>query len=69
MPHKTDVSLAASTHVAHTESTTQEDVVLAKDLRIPTLLLDTQNVSHTMAAALASSLLGHTLFLKSQIPL
>ncbi|KAI0771705.1 hypothetical protein BD413DRAFT_671307 [Trametes elegans] len=37
-------------------------------LRVPTVLLDAPSVSHTMAAALSLSLLGHTLFLKNQVP-
>ncbi|KAH9916820.1 uncharacterized protein B0H18DRAFT_1037342 [Fomitopsis serialis] len=38
-------------------------------LKIPYVLLDASVVTHTMAARLAMSLLGHILFLKSQIPL
>ena len=38
-------------------------------LTIPTVVLDTPTVSHTMAAALSLSLLGHTLYLKNQVPL
>ncbi|CCM04750.1 uncharacterized protein FIBRA_06940 [Fibroporia radiculosa] len=37
-------------------------------LKIPSVILSTPAISHTMAAALALSLLGHVLFLKSQIP-
>ena len=38
-------------------------------LKVPTVILETPSVSHTMAAALSLSLLNHTLFLKSQVPL
>ena len=38
-------------------------------LKVPTVILETPSISHTMAAALSLSLLGHTLFLKSQVPL
>ncbi|KAI0666134.1 hypothetical protein C8Q78DRAFT_475156 [Trametes maxima] len=37
-------------------------------LNVPTVVLDAPSVSHTMAASLSLSLLGHTLFLKSQVP-
>ncbi|TFK88354.1 hypothetical protein K466DRAFT_575407 [Polyporus arcularius HHB13444] len=40
---------------------------LAK-LKVPTVVLETPSVSHTMAAALSLSLLNHTLFLKNQVP-
>ncbi len=38
-------------------------------LKVPTVVLETPSVSHTMAAALSLSLLNHTLFLKNQVPL
>lgn len=62
---------AASTSVvARTESSvTQEEVIRRRDMQIPTVILDAQSVTHPMAAALATSLLGHVLFLKNQIPL
>ncbi|KAI0751797.1 hypothetical protein C8Q80DRAFT_1159371 [Daedaleopsis nitida] len=37
-------------------------------LKVPTVILETPSISHTMAATLSLSLLSHTLFLKSQIP-
>ncbi|KAI1792551.1 hypothetical protein LXA43DRAFT_887385 [Ganoderma leucocontextum] len=37
-------------------------------LKVPTVILETPSISHAMAAALSLSLLGHTLFLKSQVP-
>ncbi|KAI0730005.1 hypothetical protein C8Q72DRAFT_274145 [Fomitopsis betulina] len=40
----------------------------ASHLRVPHVVLDTPAVTHTMAATLAMSLLGHVLFLKSQVP-
>ncbi|KAH9936853.1 uncharacterized protein BXZ73DRAFT_45066 [Epithele typhae] len=39
-----------------------------RDLKVPTVVLDTPTVPPTMAAALSLSLLGHTLFLKNQVP-
>ncbi|KAI0915555.1 hypothetical protein AcV5_003741 [Taiwanofungus camphoratus] len=37
-------------------------------LKIPAVVLDTPTISHSMAATVALSLLGHILFLKSQVP-
>ncbi|KAH9853294.1 hypothetical protein C2E23DRAFT_822570 [Lenzites betulinus] len=37
-------------------------------IAVPTVVLDAPSVTHTMAARLSLSLLGHTLFLKSQVP-
>ncbi|KAI9059044.1 hypothetical protein FKP32DRAFT_1635003 [Trametes sanguinea] len=45
----------------------EEDKFL-QELNVPTVVLDTPSISHTMAAGLSLSLLGHTLFLKSQVP-
>ena len=36
---------------------------------VPTVVLDTDVVSHNMAARLCISFLGHLLFLKNQVPL
>ncbi|TFK63423.1 hypothetical protein BDN72DRAFT_847629 [Pluteus cervinus] len=41
----------------------------ARSKTIPTVRLDVENVSDVVAARLATALLGHVLFLKSQIPL
>lgn len=38
-------------------------------LSVPTVVLDAPLVTHNMAATLSLALLGHTLFLKSQVPL
>lgn len=38
-------------------------------LKVPTVILESPSISHTMAAGLSLSLLGHTLFLKNQVPL
>ncbi|KAH9887725.1 hypothetical protein C8Q73DRAFT_668726 [Cubamyces lactineus] len=46
----------------------KSDTAFLDRLSVPTVVLDTQTISHTMAAALSLSLLGHTLFLKSQVP-
>ncbi|KAJ3551299.1 hypothetical protein NM688_g4787 [Phlebia brevispora] len=40
----------------------------AAALTIPTVALDSDSIAFDMAACLASSLLGHVLFLKGQIP-
>ncbi|KAL7281911.1 hypothetical protein ACG7TL_003377 [Trametes sanguinea] len=45
----------------------EEDKFL-QELNVPTVVLDTPSISHTMAAGLSLSLLSHTLFLKSQVP-
>ncbi|TBU48809.1 hypothetical protein BD309DRAFT_883840 [Dichomitus squalens] len=44
------------------------DTLFLETLKVPTVILETPSISHTMAAALSLSLLGHTLFLKSQVP-
>ncbi|KAI0637547.1 hypothetical protein C8Q77DRAFT_1214626 [Trametes polyzona] len=45
-----------------------EGTAFLQGLRVPTVILDTASVTHTMAASLSLALLGHTLFLKSQVP-
>lgn len=54
-------SLASSAH----DSRHEEHMSLS----IPTVRLDTQNISSAMASRLATSVLCHVLFLKGQIPL
>ena len=51
------------------EAKTQSGTDFLDRLSVPTVVLDTPAISHTMAAALSLSLLGHTLFLKNQVPL
>lgn len=50
--------------MAHPESPPENTVS-----RIPRVILDVESITNTLAAQLATSLLGHVLFLKSQIPL
>ncbi|KAJ8474947.1 hypothetical protein ONZ51_g6895 [Trametes cubensis] len=50
------------------EAKTQSGTDFLDRLSVPTVVLDTPAISHTMAAALSLSLLGHTLFLKNQVP-
>ncbi|KAI0820724.1 hypothetical protein BC628DRAFT_1396068 [Trametes gibbosa] len=45
-----------------------EETGLLDHITVPTVILDAPSVTHTMAARLSLSLLGHTLFLKSQVP-
>ncbi|KAI0717579.1 hypothetical protein C8T65DRAFT_112460 [Cerioporus squamosus] len=55
----------------HNENAAQQpqgQTEFLEKLKVPTVVLDTPCVSHTMAAALSLSLLGHTLFLKNQVP-
>lgn len=47
----------------------EDGVAFLDSLSVPTVILDAPVVTHTMAATLSLSLLGHTLFLKSQVPL
>ncbi|KAH9950058.1 hypothetical protein B0H21DRAFT_785725 [Amylocystis lapponica] len=62
----------ATTQATVPDSTTRSAVKSAErslsHLTIPTVQLDTERITHTMAATLALSLLGHVLFLKSQVP-
>lgn len=51
------------------ETNTPPDIQYPAYDKLPYITLDTDVVSDTMAARLAMSLLGHTLFLKSQVPL
>ncbi len=43
--------------------------VRKRALKIPSLKLDIPTIQDDMAASLAVALLGHVLFLKSQVPL
>ena len=62
--------LADKTNGGDKENTCQEPTTrLQKRLRIPSVYLDTESISCAMAARLASSLIGHVLFQKGQIPL
>ena len=64
------VAQTGTSPAARVDTTSKEQqVVRAVNLKIPTVTLDAQVVTHPMAAALSTSLLGHVLFLKSQIPL
>ena len=56
-------------HAEEEENAEEEEKGFIQKLNVPTVVLDTPAVSHTMAAALALALLGHTLFLKNQVPL
>ena len=51
------------------ENTKEKTVEKKQDFTVPHIQLDTDQISNPMAARLASSLLGHVLFLKGQIPL
>ncbi|KAI0368442.1 hypothetical protein BV20DRAFT_969260 [Pilatotrama ljubarskyi] len=62
-------SLPPKTEDRPTGEHEQEGSAFMDRLNVPTVVLDTPSVSHTMAAALSLALLGHTLFLKSQVPL
>ncbi|KAI0352503.1 hypothetical protein OH77DRAFT_792601 [Trametes cingulata] len=61
-------SVPAKTQDYSTHGEEKEGTAFMDRLNVPTVVLDTPSVSHTMAAALSLSLLGHTLFLKSQVP-
>jgi hypothetical protein len=43
--------------------------VIKRALKVPFVKLDTPTIQEDMAASLAAALLGHVLFLKSQVPL
>ncbi|KAI8984858.1 hypothetical protein BD414DRAFT_489454 [Trametes punicea] len=62
----------ASTTTRATQSkgydTREGESAFLTSLKVPTVVLDASSISHSMAAALSLSLLGHTLFLKSQVP-
>ena len=67
-PLKT-LDISSQSHKKDAQLTYNERSGFLERLKIPTVVLETQTISHTMAAALSLSLLGHTLFLKSQVPL
>ncbi|KAI0052676.1 hypothetical protein FA95DRAFT_1586566 [Auriscalpium vulgare] len=51
-----------------TAPTSPEQGERNQNLTVPSVILDTPTISEEMAASLAISLLGHVLFLKSQVP-
>ncbi|KAK7691094.1 hypothetical protein QCA50_006197 [Cerrena zonata] len=51
-----------------THDNNRQETVVPRKFKIPAMILDTESISTAMAARLASSLIGHVLFLKSQIP-
>ena len=57
------------TNDAQEDAPTSDERPFLARLSVPTVVLDTQTISHTMAAALSLTLLGHMLYLKSQVPL
>lgn len=62
-------SFTQKTQVCDELEESEDGVAFLDHLSVPTVILDAPVVTHTMAATLSLSLLGHTLFLKSQVPL
>ncbi|EIW62228.1 uncharacterized protein TRAVEDRAFT_45061 [Trametes versicolor FP-101664 SS1] len=61
-------SFSQKTQVCDELQDNEDGVAFLDHLSVPTVILDAPVVTHTMAATLSLSLLGHTLFLKSQVP-
>ncbi|OJT10582.1 hypothetical protein TRAPUB_12881 [Trametes pubescens] len=61
-------SLSQKMQVLSENGGNKEGIAFLENLSVPTVILDAPVVTHTMAATLSLSLLGHTLFLKSQVP-
>lgn len=65
----TSASGTAVVAVQKQQTKTEQREGNEKKMRYPTALIETESISDVMAARLATCLLAHVLFLKSQVPL